>query len=73
MRNQKGRADIDRENFIPLLGCDRFDICGFKNASIVDEQIDLLEMFQHAFDRIFGAFRPAKIAFESKSFNTCSF
>ena len=64
MRNQKRRADVDGKDFVPLFRGDCFNIRRFKNTSVIDQQVDLSEMFQDIFDRIFGAFRLAKIAFE---------
>src|SRR4051812_40468443 len=72
LRNQEWRADIDSKDFIPLFGGDCFNICGFKETSVVNEYVNLMKMLQYVFDRVFSIFWPAKITFERKRLNTRS-
>lgn len=70
LRHQEWRADIDGKYFVPLFRCDLFDVRGFKDTRIIDEKVDVTEMLQDIFDRIFGVRGLAKIAFQGKALNT---
>ena len=51
--------DVDGEHFVPLFSGDIFDIRGFKDAGIVDQQIDLAKMLQDFVDS-FWALSPCE-------------
>src|SRR5882724_12541527 len=73
LRNQEWRAHVDSEYFVPLVGGDVFEIRGFEDARIVNQQVDLAKMRQDSFDRIFCVGGLAEIAFESKPLNAFGF
>ena len=65
LRDQEWRTHVDSEHFVPLFGGDVFNIRGFKDAGVVDQQVDLTKLLQHIFDRNFRVGGLAKITFES--------
>jgi len=73
LRNEERGTDIDRKDFIPLIGGNLFYVGSFKDSGVVDEHVDVAKAFQDGFDSVFGAFWPAKIAFKGKSFHTFGF
>ena len=59
---RKGRASVGGEHRVPLLDGDVFERLGFEDAGVVDEEVELAELFDDRGDGLLDALGVAQIA-----------